>query len=322
MMKRMKSGALKRKEAATERVAIAGLPKVTDFFKVVETTVCRPCPDTEMNEVNINDGLALVQEVSKDRCEQSPRPSCDANTTNLPLVSKNGNILAIALQPNPVLNPISDAPSEWPAKISNPQRCNIVKGGPQQLVINFSYNDATPKRRFSSVHHKRVLANGESVPRPWLFYSETSDKVFCFCCKLFGNTLSPFCNDINTWEGFSKKLEDHENLTIYQKCCSQRMLLDEGMKNLSTIDKHEMKIFLIERSFWRNVLERLIDVILYLSQRNFAFRWSEEESGSPRNGNFLGLFELLAKKVPILKELQNRIKHHKTKDHCLNATIH
>ena len=41
----------------------------------------------------------------------------------------------------------------------------------------------------------------------------------------------------------------------------------------------------------------------------------------PRNGNFLGLFELLAKRDPILKELQNRIKHDKTKDHYLSFII-
>ena len=240
MMKRVKSGALKRKEAAAERVAIAKLPKVTDFFKVVNTTVCKACPDTEMNEVNNNDGLALEQKVREDQSEQSPRPSWDANTTNLPSVSKHEDTLATALQPNPVLND----PSKWPAKISDPQRCDLVKHGPQQLVINFPYNNATPRRRFSFVHYRRVLANGESVPRSWLVYSEASDKVFCFCCKLFENSLSPFCNGINTWEGLSKKLKDHENGTIHQKCCSQWMLLDEDMRNLSTIDKCEMKVFL------------------------------------------------------------------------------
>ena len=54
------------------------------------------------------------------------------------------------------------------------------------------------------------------------------------------------------------------------------MLLAEGIRNSSTIDKREMNIFFNERRFWRNVLERLIDITLFLSERNLAFRGSEE----------------------------------------------
>ena len=166
-----------------------------------------------------------------------------------------------------------------------------------------------------------MLPNGESVSRSWLVYSGESDQVFCFCCKLFGKTLSPFCSGINTWEGFSKKLKDHENGISHQKYCSQWMLLAEGIRNSSTIDKREMNIFFNERRFWRNVLDRLIDIALFLSERNLAFRGSEEALGSPHNGNFLGIFELLARRDPILKELQDRIKNKNTKDHYLSPTI-
>ena len=121
--------------------------------------------------------------------------------------------------------------------------------------------------------------------------------------------------------GFFKKLKDHENGISHQKCCSQWMLLAEGIRNSSTIDKSEMNIFFNERRFWRNVLERLIDIALFLSERNLAFRGSEEVLGSPHNGNFLGIFELLARRDPILKELQDRIKNKNTKDHYLSPTI-
>ena len=99
------------------------------------------------------------------------------------------------------------------------------------------------------------------------------------------------------------------------------MLLAEGIRNSSTIDKREMNIFFNERRFWRNVLERLIDIALFLSERNLAFRGSQEVLGSPHNGNFLGIFELLARRDPILKELQDRIKNKNTKDHYLSPTI-
>ena len=99
------------------------------------------------------------------------------------------------------------------------------------------------------------------------------------------------------------------------------MLLAEGIRNSSTIDKREMNIFFNERRFWRNVLERLIDIALFLSERNLAFIGSEEVLGSPHNGSFLGIFELLARRDPILKELQDRIKNKNTKDHYLSPTI-
>ena len=310
-MKRSKSGAQKRKEAATARDAVAKLPKMTDFFKITEQS--RPGTSTERDEENYS-----VQEKEdyddqhQSDCEFPENVSCDLPANTQPSISKITESQ---------FTPIPDDPCKWPESISDAQRCDIVKRGPHQLIMNFPYNNTTPRRRFSSNHYKRVLPNGESVSRSWLVYSGESDQVFCFCCKLFGKTLSPFCSGINTWEGFPKKMKDHENGISHQECCSQWMLLAEGIRNSSTIDKREMNIFFNERRFWRNVLERLIDIALFLSERNLAFRGSEEVLGSPHNGNFLGIFELLARRDPILKELQDRIKNKSTKDHYLSPTI-
>ena len=49
-MKRSKSGAQKRKEAATARDTVAKLPKMTDFFKITEQS--RPGTSTERDEEN------------------------------------------------------------------------------------------------------------------------------------------------------------------------------------------------------------------------------------------------------------------------------
>ena len=48
-MKRSKSGAQKRKKAATARDAVAKLPKMTDFFKITEQS--RPGTSTESTEI-------------------------------------------------------------------------------------------------------------------------------------------------------------------------------------------------------------------------------------------------------------------------------
>ena len=68
-------------------------------------------------------------------------------------------------------------------------------------------------------------------------------------------------------------------------------------------------------------MERLIDIVIFLAEKNLAFRESDEVLVSPHNGNFLGLFKLLAKRDPVLMELKNRIIKHTTKKHYLNNTI-
>ena len=293
-MKKYKSGAQKRKEAALAKESAQKLTKVTHYFSAVSTCV--------RDDINQSKTSSIVN------AETEPLENC---TENLPETS-------ISL-PQPSFIPLSNDPVFWPATISDAQRCDIIKRGPEQINIAFPYNSA--KRRFSSVHYERTMINGETIHRSWLLYSQQSDQIFCFCCKLFGNTASPFCSGMNTWEGISKKLKDHKNSTFHKKYFSQWMLLKEGIREQSTIDMKEMQLFLNERSFWRNVLERLIDIVIFLSERNLAFRGSNEILGSPQNGNVLGLFELLAKRDSVLSELKNRVIRHTTKQHYLSSTI-
>ena len=152
-MKRSKSGAQKRKEAATARDAVAKLPKMTDFFKITEQS--RPGTSTERDEENYS-----VQEKEdyddqhQSDCEFPENVSCDLPANTQPSISKITESQ---------FTPIPDDPCKWPESISDAQRCDIVKRGPHQLIMNFPYNNTTPRRRFSSNHYKRVLPNGESV---------------------------------------------------------------------------------------------------------------------------------------------------------------
>ncbi|XP_037782336.1 uncharacterized protein LOC119578782 [Penaeus monodon] len=50
-----------------------------------------------------------------------------------------------------------------------------------------------------------------------------------------------------------------------------------------------------EKEYWKQVLHRCIEVIKTLSERGLAFRGDNEIIGSPNNGNYLGLLELIAK---------------------------
>ena len=51
----------------------------------------------------------------------------------------------------------------------------------------------------------------------------------------------------------------------------------------------------LESKYWREVLQRIIDVIVFLSKRGLALRGHDEIIGSCHNGNFLGIIKLLSK---------------------------
>ena len=50
-----------------------------------------------------------------------------------------------------------------------------------------------------------------------------------------------------------------------------------------------------EQQYWRHVMERITAVICTLAERGLPFRGDNERFGSPNNGNYLGLLELVAK---------------------------
>ena len=55
-----------------------------------------------------------------------------------------------------------------------------------------------------------------------------------------------------------------------------------------------------ECSYWRVVLERVVEVIKFLAERGLPFRGQDEIIGSKSNGNYLGVLELISKFDPFL----------------------
>ncbi|XP_065644454.1 zinc finger MYM-type protein 5-like [Hydra vulgaris] len=290
-MKKVKSGATKRREKAAAREEIANHPKLTHFLKPLVQTRSVSIPTETTNN---SDCHYLNTRVESDRliCEST------SNAITIP----------------PIF--LSDDPSEWPDNVSDAQRCEIVKRGFKKIEIDFPYN--LERRRFSLNYYNRKMKNGEIFERTWLIYSLNSNKVFCFCCKLFGITSSPFRQGMNTSEGLSKKLKEHETCSAHFKCFEQWMTLRKGIANQATIDEKQQKLLHNERIFWRAVLERILDITLFLSGRNLAFRGSDTAIGSKSNGNFLGVFELLAKYDTVLNELMQRIQDKETKEYYLS----
>ena len=57
-----------------------------------------------------------------------------------------------------------------------------------------------------------------------------------------------------------------------------------------------------EREYWQSILKLVVETIRFLAERGLAFRGSDETVGSPNNGNYLGILELLSKFDPFLAE--------------------
>ena len=78
---------------------------------------------------------------------------------------------------------------------------------------------------------------------------------------------------------------------------------------------------LTEKMYWCSVLRRLIDIVIYLAERNLSFRGTTEKLGAYDNGNFLGFVELIAQYDPILLEHSRRAQNKEIADHYLGPVI-
>ena len=86
---------------------------------------------------------------------------------------------------------------------------------------------------------------------------------------------------------------------------------DEGVSAVESLLKREI---VTETERWRNILKRILDVILFLAERGLAFRGDEEKLDSVHNGNFLGFIEVLAKYDPVLDDHLKRVRRSQEDD--------
>ena len=74
-----------------------------------------------------------------------------------------------------------------------------------------------------------------------------------------------------------------------------------------------------EAEKWREILKRILDVILFLGERGLAFRGTSEKIGDINNGNFLGIIELLSHYNLKLQEHINKVKEAQEKEERLGV---
>jgi hypothetical protein len=210
---------------------------------------------------------------------------------------------------------------EWPLVMDETSRSHwISKGSEQCRHVNndFSstktlFSDEKSSRSckpsfFWKVHSK----SKEKMERPWLCYSVSKKSLFCFPCKLMHThsneapskfVVNGFCD----WKHAFERLSDHESSQRHRGAVSD---IVKRRDSNEVVNKQIVAQLESEQKYWRQLLQRLVDVIKHLATRGGSFRGSDELIGSVSNGNYLGTLELIAKYDPFLDE---HIKHHGNK---------
>ncbi|XP_059156041.1 zinc finger MYM-type protein 1-like [Physella acuta] len=120
------------------------------------------------------------------------------------------------------------------------------------------------------------------------------------------------------WKSAHEVLSRHENskqhIDSLAALCSRK---STGQIDMKLVTQYESEI-----QYWRQVLHRIVSVVQFLCIRGLPFRGRTEEVGSPNNGNYLGLLELLSQYDTFLAE-HMRIHANKGRGHTsyISSTI-
>ena len=221
---------------------------------------------------------------------------------------------------------INSDPALWP-QIMQPKFIDVLvcKGPSHSNIGGCSFPLDEKKRHFSAHYLERVLDNGEKLKRRWLVYSQSADKVFCFCCKIFQatavNVSSLAMAGSKDWKHLNDILKQLERSATHFSAYGKWMEAETRRKLNKGIDEEHQRIMRGEIQHWRSVLERLIAISVYLAEHNMAFRGSSDKLFTANNGNFLGLVQLLGKYDDVMHEHLRRVSSDECHDHYCGKTI-
>jgi len=212
-----------------------------------------------------------------------------------------------------------------PLVITASVRDSVLQAGPAQPPpSNFEY-PISNNRTFHPSHFWRKLSNGESFQRSWLIYSQSKNAVFCFCYKLFNVTClsSLDSTGYSTWKNLARCLHDHEVTQSHLQAMHTYHEAKQRLETSTLVDHFLENATNKHIEYWKKILHRLLAMIQFLAERRMAFRGSanHEAIGDPKNGNFLGMAELLAKFDPVMAEHLYKVSSNMISDHYLSNTV-
>jgi len=196
----------------------------------------------------------------------------------------------------------------WQLPLSDDFRVELIRRGPDVLRYiegpfaekeRISMDGKTVKRSLNKKWFFSELPCGTRLMRSWLVYSPVKEGLFCFCCTLFSKvrTEKKFVSDaFQDWWKLNPKINEHEHSAEHKKNFYSWKTLVMSLNAGKTLDDGIQNQLEQEKKRWRDVLSRILDVILLLAKQNLAFREHRE------NGNFLEILKLLSKYDPVLRE--------------------
>ncbi|XP_060853519.1 zinc finger MYM-type protein 1-like [Rhopalosiphum padi] len=196
-------------------------------------------------------------------------------------------------------------PGKFDEAVTDTLKRSILKFGSCRPSIEFP---RTENRCFSLHYYYMVTKGGLKIPRDWLCYSVLLDVAYCETCWLFADRMSGKFNKewiegVSDWQHLSQSIQRHEASIQHLYASKVRSL---WIKN-QTIDINIENQYSQEAMLWRNVLKRIIKIILCLTAGNSGLRGNEGslKIKNPNEGNFLRTVKLLAEFDPVLNNIMN-----------------
>ncbi|XP_028121906.1 zinc finger MYM-type protein 1-like [Camellia sinensis] len=105
------------------------------------------------------------------------------------------------------------------------------------------------------------------------------------------------------------RLRSHKTSNEHFICMSKWIELESRLKKNEIIDRSVQKQINKGREHWRQVLLRIVAIVITLAKNNLAFRGDNEKIYQEGNGIFLSLIEMLAKFDPVMQEHIQHVSH-------------
>ena len=318
------SGSAKRKakeeQLRKEQVTVSKIPKLTTFFQkqpsdTPEPSGGLPHPKTSAVELLLEENsISNEAEVNKplEYDKDDPPESGNLEETETVIQGKIEEAETTVSKDVDLENDnnFSTDLGEWPSKLNESTKEYWIAKGNQECQ-NLNCDFTSSKRHYESENKTRFCQKSYFTrvhkltnikqERSWLCYSPSQGRLFCFPCKIMSPEFpSKFAEEgFDDWKNANVGLVRHEESTLHRNAVVTLLARKKKGERVDSALVNQMET---EQQYWRTVLERVVEVIKFLAERGLPFRGSDETVGSPQNGNYLGLLELLAKFDPFLAQ--------------------
>ena len=249
----------KRKEAAEQKKLLATIPKLSSYFGVRASS----------SQSSATSGACAPEDQAKQ--EDEPLETREDEERETDAVTEEQAVLAA-----PALEDFTNDLGQW-GEIDTDTREYWAKKGPKDCQHTDSKFEKSARRYpGESFQHRCTKTffvrthplNGEKFCRQWLCYSPSTGKLFCFACQLFGGNAVQATKFVSVgfdnWRAGESRIKMHESSDGHREAM---LSFASRQREAGRVDYLAAKQIEEERCYWRQIVKRLIDVLIFLSER-------------------------------------------------------